>query len=221
MSFKRTIYLEDMRNLLIALAALTLTATHAAAADLTFSVHGDDGAPLPDAVVVVHPAGGAVGQPIKFSWPIVMTQQNIAFNPYVLIVPVGSTVGFPNKDKVRHHVYSFAPTKKFELKLYGQQAERTVTFEKAGVVPLGCNIHDSMIGFIYVTDSPYAAKTNAAGEAVIRGVPSGAAEVSLWHPDMKAHAPAERPLSVTANAALPLTLELRPPATRHKHEMKG
>ena len=221
MSFKQTIYLEGMRNLLIALAALTLTATHVAAADLTFSVHSDDGAPLADAVVVVHAAGGAAGQPIRFNWPIAMTQQNIAFNPYVLIVPVGSTVGFPNKDKVRHHVYSFSPTKKFELKLYGQQEERTVTFERAGIVPLGCNIHDSMIGFIYVTDSPYAAKTNAAGEAVIHGLPSGAAEVSLWHPDMKARAPVERLLSIAANATLPLTLELRPPATRHRHEMKG
>ena len=66
-----------------------------------------------------------------------MTQQNIAFNPYVLIVPVGSTVGFPNKDKVRHHVYSFSAAKKFELKLYGQQEERTVTFDKTGVVRAG------------------------------------------------------------------------------------
>ncbi len=206
-----------MRNILLALAALAISATHGIAADLTVTVRGDDGALLPDAVVVVHPAGGVPGQPYRFSWPITMTQQNIAFNPYVLIVPVGSTVGFPNKDKVRHHVYSFSPTKKFELKLYGQQEERTVTFEKAGIVPLGCNIHDSMIGFIYVTDSPYSAKTNAAGEAVIRGVPGGAGHISLWHPDMKARAPVERPLNVAGNIDLPLTLELRPPATRHKH----
>jgi plastocyanin len=216
-SFKRTIYLRRMRNILVALAALAITATPAAAADITVTVRGDDGAPLPDAVVVVHPAGGTAGQPMRFSWPIVMTQQNIAFNPYVLIVPVGSTVAFPNKDKVRHHVYSFSATKKFELKLYGQQEERTVTFEKAGVVPLGCNIHDSMIGFIYVTDSPYSAKTNAAGEAVIRGVPAGSGQVSLWHPDMKARAPLDRALNVSGNMDLPLTLELRPPATRHRH----
>src|SRR5471030_1045379 len=99
-----------MRNcFLLTAAAVAIAITgSAAAADLTVTVHGDDGAPLPDAVVLVHVPGGGAAGPIRYSWPMTMTQQNIAFNPYVLIVPVGSTVGFPNKDKVRHHVYSFS-----------------------------------------------------------------------------------------------------------------
>ena len=202
---------------LIAASALAgmAAATPAAAVDLTVSVRGDDGAPLADAVVLVHVPGGSPAGPIRYSWPATMTQQNIAFNPYVLIVPVGPTVGFPNKDKVRHHVYSFSAAKKFELKLYGQQEERTVTFDKTGVVALGCNIHDSMIGYIYVADTPFAAKTNAAGEAVIHGLPSGPGTLSVWHPDMKGRNPLDKALNL-ATAIVPVTLDLKPPAMRHK-----
>ena len=204
-----------MRCFSSVLPALVLCAGPAFAADLTVVVKGDDGMPLADAVVVVRPAAGAAAAaPIRFSWPLTMTQQNIAFNPYVLIVPVGSEVGFPNKDKVRHHVYSFSAAKRFELKLYGQQEERTVVFDKAGIVPLGCNIHDQMIGFIYVTDSPYAAKTGASGEAVVRGLPAGAATLTVWHPDMKARAPVAQPVS---GARMAVALDLRPPAARHHH----
>ena len=147
------------RTACAALAAAAITGS-AAAADLTVTVKGEDGAPLADAVVLVHPAGGSgPASAIHYAWPTTMVQQNIAFNPYVLIVPVGSTVGFPNRDKVRHHVYSFSAAKKFELKLYGQQEERSVTFDKTGVVALGCNIHDVMIGYIYVADTPFAAAT--------------------------------------------------------------
>jgi plastocyanin len=192
-------------------------ATSAAAADLTVTVKGEDGTPLPDAVVLVHPAGGSgPASAIHYSWPTTMVQQNISFNPYVLIVPVGSTVGFPNKDKVRHHVYSFSAAKKFELKLYGQQEERTVTFDKTGVVALGCNIHDSMIGYIYVADTPFAVKTNAAGEAVLHGLPGGAATLSVWHPDMRAKAPVDKPLNLAATAAETVSLDLKPVSLRHK-----
>ena len=206
-----------MRNLFLPLAiGAVALASSAAAGDLTVTVRGDDGAALPDAVVLVHAAGVAAAPgPIRYSWPMTMTQQNIAFNPYVLIVPMGSTVGFPNKDKVRHHVYSFSAAKKFELKLYGQQEERTVTFEKAGIVALGCNIHDSMIGYIYVADTPFAAKTNAAGEAVVHGLPGGAGTLTVWHPDMKSHAPVDKPLNLTS-AAVAVTLELKPAPMRHK-----
>ena len=217
-----------MRNVLPIPAAIVATLTlagalcfagDAAAADLTVTVRGDDGAPLADAVVMVHPAGGAGPvSAIRYSWPMTMTQQNIAFNPYVLIVPVGSTVGFPNKDKVRHHVYSFSAAKKFELKLYGQQEERTITFDKAGVVALGCNIHDSMIGYIYVADTPYAGKTNDAGQAVIRGLPGGAGTLSVWHPDMRAKAAVDKSLNLGAGA-VPVTLDLKPVGLRRKKTM--
>jgi plastocyanin len=205
---------------LFSIAAIALAvgaiAGSALAADLTVTVKGEDGAPLADAVVLVHTAGGAgMGGPIHYGWPVVMTQQNISFNPYVLIVPVGTTVPFPNKDKVRHHVYSFSAAKKFELKLYGQQEERTVTFDKVGVVALGCNIHDSMLGYIYVADTPFAAKTDAAGVAVIHGLPGVAGTLSVWHPDMRARTPLDRPLAAGA-AAETVSLDLKPVSQRHK-----
>jgi plastocyanin len=210
-----------MKHLLLTAAVIVTIAgalaRPAAAGDLTVTVKGEDGAPLADAVVLVHPAGGSgPAGAIRYSWPIVMTQQNISFNPYVLIVPVGSTVGFPNKDKVRHHVYSFSAAKKFELKLYGQQEERSVTFDKVGLVALGCNIHDSMIGYIYVADTPFAAKTDAAGEAVLHGLPGGNGVLSVWHPDMKAKAPVDKPLNLATATAVPVTLDLKPVSMRHK-----
>lgn len=207
-----------MRHSLLTAAALAILslAGAAAAADLTVTVKGDDGVALADAVVMVHPAGGSGPvSAIRYSWPMTMAQQNIAFNPYVLIVPLGSTVGFPNKDKVRHHVYSFSAAKKFELKLYGQQEERTITFDKAGLVALGCNIHDSMIAYIYVADTPYAAKTNEAGMAVIRGLPGGSGMLTVWHPDMKAGKAVDKSLNLGAGA-VPVTLQLKPVSLRRR-----
>ena len=206
------------QTLAIAAAVMAVSASWvAAAADLTVTVRGDDGAPLSDAVVLVHPAAGAGPvSAIRYSWPMSMAQQNIAFDPYVLIVPLGSTVGFPNKDKVRHHVYSFSAAKKFELKLFGQQEERTVTFDKGGIVALGCNIHDAMIGYIYVTDTPFAAKTNEAGQAVIHGLPGGSGVLSVWHPDMKARNAVDKPVNLASAGAVPVILELKPVSLRRK-----
>lgn len=175
-----------MRALILAaLAALTLS-PQALAGDLSVVVRNVHGQPVKDAVVTLRPASGAAAAaPIKFTWPYSVAQQNISFNPFVLIVPVGSNVTFPNKDNVRHHVYSFSPAKKFELKLYGRDESRSVVFDKAGVVALGCNIHDQMIAYVVVVDTPYAAKTGADGIALIRNAPSGSAAMTVWQPYMK------------------------------------
>ena len=183
------------------IAVLSIFAAAAApawAGDVTVDVRDQTGRAVENAVVLVRPAGGAAGQPVRFTWPLVMTQQDIAFQPYVLIVPVGSTVNFPNKDRVRHHVYSFSAARRFELKLYGRDETRSVTFDKPGAVPLGCNIHDQMIAYIYVSDTPFAMKTGASGQATLRGVPAGAATLTVWHPNLKARTPAAVRLSVGA-----------------------
>jgi len=144
---------------LVLLAALA--APGARAADLQVAVHTARGQPVRDAVVTYYPRGGAAPGPVRFDWPYRMAQQNLQFDPFVLVVPVGSTVAFPNRDTVRHQVYSFSPAHPFELKLYGRDQTRTVRFDRVGVIALGCNIHDSMVGFIKVVDTPYAAKTDA------------------------------------------------------------
>ena len=172
-----------MRNLILLL--ILALSSPALAADLTVSVKTPTGQPVKDAVVTIKTASGTPGTPIRFSWPYAVAQQNIQFNPFVLIVPIGSEVLFPNKDNVRHHVYSFSPVKKFEVKLYGHDETRSVRFDQAGIVPLGCNIHDQMIAYVVVVDTPFAAKTGADGIALIRNLPAGAASMTVWQPYMK------------------------------------
>ena len=104
----------------------------------------------------------------------------------MLIVPVGATVGFPNRDKVRHHVYSFSKPRKFDLRLYGREDTRSVIFDKPGVVSLGCNIHDLMSGFVFVTATPFAAQVGATGRVAWGDVPAGPAVMRVWHPSIRA-----------------------------------
>lgn len=170
-----------MHPLLVLLFALAYTAP-AVAGDLTVSVRDAAGRPVRDAVVTVHPAAGVPSGPIRFPWALRMAQQDIQFQPYVLIAPVGGVVAFPNLDRVRHHVYSFSRGARFELELYGRDETRSHTFAAAGVAALGCNIHDAMLAYIKVVDTPWAMKTDSMGEAAVRGVPVGNATLRVWHP---------------------------------------
>lgn len=170
-----------MRLLLALLVTLAYTAP-VLAGDLTVSVRDAAGRPVRDAVVTVHPAAGVPRGPIRFPWPSRMAQQDIQFQPFVLIAPVGGSVAFPNLDRVRHHVYSFSRGARFELQLYGRDETRSHTFASVGVAALGCNIHDEMLAYIKVVDTPWAMKTDATGDAVLRGVPAGAATLRVWHP---------------------------------------
>ena len=170
-----------MRVVFALIAALVLCSP-AFAGDMTVSVRDSAGRPVQDAVVTVHPAAGVPRGPIRFAWPLRMAQQDIQFQPYVLVVPVGGTVSFPNLDRVRHQVYSFSRGNRFELQLYGRDETRTRTFTAAGVAALGCNIHDQMLAYIKVVDTPWAAKTPAGGDVTLRAIPAGAATLRVWHP---------------------------------------
>lgn len=171
-----------LRNFCI-FAGLVSWAAAVSAAGVTVSVTGADGRPVQGAVVTVTEPGVPSATP---RGPYVMAQQNIAFAPHLLIVPVGAMVKFPNFDQVRHHVYSFSTAKKFELKLYGRDETKSVQFDKPGVVAIGCNIHDSMSAFIFVTDTPYVAITDAAGRATLNAAPSSQARLTVWHPSVRA-----------------------------------
>ncbi|HEX5007604.1 MAG TPA: methylamine utilization protein [Hyphomonadaceae bacterium] len=168
---------------LLAAGALLASAAPAFAGDLVVTVTTKDGAPLADAVVTLPAPSGALAP--KFPWKLEIAQKDKQFAPFVLIAPVGAEVAFPNLDKFRHHVYSFSKGNKFELELYGRDQKRSVTFKAAGVAALGCNIHDNMVAFVYVADTPWAAKTNARGVAEVKGAPDGAAQVTVWHPYAK------------------------------------
>jgi len=112
-------------------------------------------------------------------------QVNRQFVPYVKAIAVGTSVSFPNKDNLRHHVYSFSEAKRFELPLYSGVSATPVKFDTPGVVILGCNIHDWMIGYIYVSESPWFAVTDKQGRAMIQGLPEGRYRVRSWHPLME------------------------------------
>ena len=110
-----------------------------------------------------------------------ISQENKQFVPAVRVVTVGTLVRFPNRDSVRHHVYSFSPAKKFEIKLYAGTPAAPVLFDQPGVAVLGCNIHDQMVGWVVVLDTPYFAQTDAQGQALLEGMPAGAHQLRAWH----------------------------------------
>jgi plastocyanin len=171
------------RTFLIA-GAMSLAAP-LAAAPLTVRVVDASGHPVRDAVVTLYPAGTAA-RPAHAAGRFVVSQQNMQFHPFLTIVPVGSDVSFPNFDNTKHHVYSFSPAKKFELKLFAKDQSRTVHFDKAGVVALGCNIHDQMSAFIVVTDSAWTARTNAQGMVSFNDAPNAPGRLTVWHPYLRA-----------------------------------
>src|SRR5947209_15435322 len=173
-----------MRNILCALA-LAGAASPLAAAPLNVRVVDASGHPVRDAVVTLYPAGSAA-RSAHASGHYAVAQQNLQFKPFVTIVPVGADVSFPNLDPTKHHVYSFSQAKKFELKLFARDQSRTVHFDKPGVVALGCNIHDQMSAFIFVTDTAWPARTNAQGMAAFPDAPSAPARVAVWHPYLRA-----------------------------------
>jgi plastocyanin len=165
--------------------ALAGAASPLAAASLSVRVMDASGKPVRDAVVTLYPAGSAA-RPAHTAGRFVISQQNMQFHPFLTIVPVGSDVSFPNYDNTKHHVYSFSPAKKFELKLFAKDQSRTVHFDKAGVVALGCNIHDQMSAFIVVTDSAWTARTNAQGIVTFADAPTAPGRVTVWQPYLRA-----------------------------------
>lgn len=204
-----------MRALLTAFAAL-LFAGAASAADLTVRVTDASGAAVENAVVTFTPAAG-VSTPIRFSWAYQVAQQNLQFDPYILIVPVGATVRFPNLDRVRHHVYSFSEGNRFELELFGRDETRSYRFTHVGIAAVGCNIHDQMQAYIVVVDTPHVGRTAASGAVVIPGA-AGAGTLRVWHPNLRARGGAvSRAITLPASGAVQETFAVQLRAGGHGH----
>lgn len=165
-------------------AGLLAVATLGQATTVQVVAHGKAGRPLADAVLLLEPQGAKA--PLQPLAQVEIAQQGRRFVPAVTVVPVGTKVQFPNQDTVRHHVYSFSPAKKFELKLYVGRPENPVEFDRAGVVTLGCNIHDTMVGWVIVSDTPWYAKTPSGGRVALADVPPGSYVLRSWHPDLPA-----------------------------------
>ena len=192
------------------LVACSIVTGGALAGALTIQVNDAAGQPVVDAVVYAEAAGGQILP--KSTRAAEIEQKARKFAPLVTVVQAGSEISFPNNDTVRHHVYSFSAAKIFELKLYSGTPGSPVVFDKPGTVVVGCNIHDQMVAYIQVVNTPYFARTDASGKAKIDAVAPGKYTLKYWH--YKTPAPTqiqEQPLIVTAaDAVVPLKLSPKP-----------
>ena len=202
---------------LVAIAMIFSARVYAAAPAVAGSVSGTDGAPVNDAVVFVQ---SPVPEPDKSPPMQVVDQVNKTFVPGLLPIVVGTAVRFPNHDQIHHHVYSFSPTKTFELPLYKGEAAAPVVFDKVGAVKIGCNIHDWMSGIILVLPSRHFAVTDSSGHFALNDLPAGTYTLVAWHALSKLK-PEETAQSVqvgaevaNVNFKLPLT-PARPRAAMH------
>src|SRR5450631_3267820 len=187
-----------------AIGLMLLGAALVQGAEMRVLVKDYKGKLVADAVVLavpVDPRGALHARPPADA----VDQVDKQFVPYVKPIFVGSTVRFPNSDNIRHQVYSFSPAKKFELPLYSGTDAPPIIFDKPGVVVLGCNIHDWMIGYIYVSETPFFTKTGPLGTAVIDDMPPGEYTVRVWHPGME-HGEETTARQVTLNADSPASV---------------
>jgi hypothetical protein len=181
----------------------------AAAADISFKLTDPKGAPIADAVVALIPLD-LPAQITPPAGPLEIAQSGQEFSMFVTPVVVGTTISFPNADKVGHQVYSLSPAKKFALPLYKPGQSDTVVFDRPGVVALGCNIHDWMLAYVVVLETPWFAKSARDGAAVV-DVPAGRYRAEVWHPLLAKTA--TRELTIARGAApapQSFTLALKP-----------
>ena len=170
---------QSLMRYVTACTLLQAAAAAVGAAELQVTVQQLQGAPLPGAVVDVQPQ--APQPAARAGARAIMDQRELMFVPDTLVIRSGTTVEFPNSDNVRHQVYSFSAPKNFQLSLYDSKQHASVVFDKAGLVTVGCNIHDAMIGYIYVTDSPWFGQTGIDGTLQLRNLPPGHYTVKVWH----------------------------------------
>jgi plastocyanin len=209
------------RLVLVAFALVGARAAHGASVEA--QVRDPAGHPVMDSVVYALPAAGA--SDARPGRTHVIEQVDREFVPYVSVIQTGTAVTFPNRDPILHHVYSFAPAKSFEIKLYSGKSPTEIVFDRPGVITLGCNIHDWMLGFILVVATPYFAKTDASGNARLRELPAGSYELHAWHPQQrKTSAPvllvvdaAASPSAAMVVDAAPRKPKFKPPLDRLKY----
>ncbi len=165
------------RLLLIVPFLLSLPAL---SAQLTLSLKDAENKPVKDVVAALIPV---VPEEYSAVPPAEMDQREKMFVPKVLAIRVNTLVRFPNSDDIRHHVYSFSPAKKFELRLYHGSTAEPVLFDKPGTVVLGCNIHDTMVAYIYVVETNYFAVSDEQGVLHINA-PKGGYQLQVQHPNL-------------------------------------
>jgi plastocyanin len=202
----------DMRRALLAAGFWVALGAIAAAGDLQVKVQSAAGIPAPNVIVYATPKIPVAEAAAKTT----IDQIDRQFVPRVSVVQAGTAVAFPNSDNIRHSVYSFSPPKVFTLKLYAGKPASPVVFDKPGIVVLGCNIHDNMLAWVLVVETPYFARTNANGVATLKNIAAGDYTLRAWREPMAAEQAGEA-MHVDANApsAVTLLLDLEPETMSH------
>ena len=181
---------ERFIGLLGLLSVFTLSAEA-----VQFEVIDSENNPVKDVVVIIEDYKNTGGD--NNVTKAEMSQTDRQFSPHVLAVPKNTPVTFPNYDNIAHHVYSFSDAKAFEKKLYKGVEEAPVLFDKTGIVEIGCNVHDWMLAYIYVTDAIHFGVTNESGKVTINLPKNGDHKVKLWHPRMEDNDKQIRSLTLT------------------------
>ena len=219
----------DTRMRIIATTTVLLliaTTARAEPGGLVVDVLDKDGAPVPGVAVYAVPADGALLPPTALERPTaIMDQHDRAFVPHLLVVRTGTEIHFPNSDSVSHHVYSFSKTLPFALPLYTGDVHPPLLFDTSGIVTLGCNIHDDMVGYVLVVDTPYFGTTSDRGSAKLASLPPGRYRVQIWTPRLR---PGDVPAAVeidvspgtSAEVSYRFTSKLLPGHDRHGSSLK-
>jgi len=195
------------------LATLLLLCGPVRAGSFEVVVATTTGKPVEDSAVVVEPIARIVA---RHHSTATIEQRDREIVPYVTIVQTGTAVEFPNRDAVKHHLYSFSPAKPFEIKLYAGKPAQPVVFDKPGEVAMGCNIHDWMEAYVLVVDSPYFAKTDSNGRAFITNIPPGHYRLRLWHPRQNSEPPLREIEISVAPTKLNLAMDVAPRVAKQK-----
>jgi plastocyanin len=181
-----------------------LSGTGALASVVTITAHTSSGIAAEDTVIVFEPHDAT---PATGKASATIDQVNKRFVPRVTILRTGTAAAFPNSDSIRHQVYSFSPAKSFSLKLYAGSPKEEVVFDKPGLVVLGCNIHDTMVGFVVVVDSPYFGKVPSSGELALE-IPAGRYALRIWHPNLASPLPPKEITVDTGAQTISLAVDL-------------
>lgn len=192
------------------LGAWAAAALPAGAGSLALQVSDGAGRPLAGAAVFLESkAARAASRPAA---GVDIVQAHRQFNPQVTVVPVGTAVNFPNRDTVRHHLYSFSPVKTFEIKLYVGTPAAPVVFDRPGIAVLGCNIHDSMAAWVVVVETPHHGITGPDGRLSLTEVPAGSYRLRTWHAGLPPGAPAlDQPLQIPASGSVAAAVQIAGP----------
>lgn len=172
-----------MRPLVASLLLCSALASTSGAADLSAEIRDSRGNLIADAVMYVEPVGASAPPP-RTDVRATIDQVDKEFVPRVSVVRAGTQVFFPNSDNIRHSIYSFSPAKTFATKLYSGREAAPVLFDKTGLVVLGCNIHDKMVAWVLIVDTPWYARSGADGIATVNSLPAGEYRVTATAPSV-------------------------------------